>query len=703
MRTLLTVATILLAVTARAGTPLEDATVEDQTATALVHRTATAALVGDVGALDDAVADVDRLDQARGDQSLSRTGLADDIRLLAAAHRPTRDARLDALHALLDDDPDPVVTRVAHNAVEREDDAAAADQLLQDDRHNRRATVVNDAVRPLGVFSGAAFLAALNPFILAGSAVDSLATTAVNLYHYNDLSPREREALVRYRRQLSRDPDTAATPDILDAVREINARRNTALCADTVTAARKAFDDEDLDRAQFYVMSASALDGCDDRIAKTRERVAAALARREAETEAARWPADDLRLPTGEERDAYQGLAAATVLGDPARMMTAAQAFAQRYPDSDHHPAAVLTVGVARDLAGHREGAEEALQDIAGKKSGPGRIATAMLASPRFQRLDLITSAERRHGREVAEYVLVGGQVDGRTALYTATQFGAQGMQAAESFGVFNVIGMVTRAWSAWRKDPASNQAIIDQGEQFLAREPEAPEAAEVHERLATAYERAGASDRALLHYRAVANPDPKRLAALEEKVAERLLENARKGDGEPALLEVIVRYYPMTDAAEQARTALAALPRRGEVAISRDVLLAHPSLMGPSALDLAPALVDGKLENGELADAGVTVGAVGLSLKLRDPDGGADRTETRPLGPEQCARARAAAEDALYASALAKDPNAGEMGRFERFIPFYIAGSLDENGGVSVAPGLKVRPDRSGDRPLYE
>jgi hypothetical protein len=277
-------------------------------------------------------------------------------------------------------------------------------------------------------------------------------------------------------------------------------------------------------------------------------------------------------------------------------------------------------------------------------------------------------------------------------------------VQAAESFGIFNVIGMVTRAWSAWRKDPASNQAIIDEGEQFLAREPDAPEAPQVHERLATAYERAGVYDRALLHYRALGSPDPKRLGALEEKVAERLLENARKGAGEPALLEVIVRYYPMTDAAEEARKALAALPHPGDVPLSLDVLLAHPSLLGPRALDLSPALVDGKLENGELADAGVTVGPEGLSLKLRDPDGGPDRTETRPLGPEACSRARAAAEDALYASALSKDPNDGEVGRLERYIPFYIAGSIDEGGGVSVAPGLKVRPpDKSGDRPLYE
>jgi hypothetical protein len=167
-------------------------------------------------------------------------------------------------------------------------------------------------------------------------------------------------------------------------------------------------------------------------------------------------------------------------------------------------------------------------------------------------------------------------------------------------------------------------------------------------------------------------------------------------------LLAAIVQHYPTTDAAEKARTALKAMPRSGEVPLSRDVLLAHPGLLGPTALDLSPALLDDKLANGELADGGVTVGPQALTLKLKNPDGGDDRTETRPITVEVYARARAAAEDALYASALSADPNAGEVGRFEKYIPFFIAGSVEENG-VSVAPGLKLRRDTSEDRPLYQ
>src|SRR5207247_6552589 len=90
--------------------------------------------------------------------------------------------------------PQPLVRRLAEHELEV-DEAATADRLLADDRHNRRAAVLNDAVRPLGIFSGGALLAALNPFLLAGSAADSVITTAVNLWHYDRLSTPEREAL----------------------------------------------------------------------------------------------------------------------------------------------------------------------------------------------------------------------------------------------------------------------------------------------------------------------------------------------------------------------------------------------------------------------------------------------------------------------------------------------------------------------------
>src|SRR5262249_19846213 len=157
-----------------------------------------------------------------------------------------------------------------------------------------------------------------------------------------DLSPREREALVRYRRQLERGPHTTAAPDIVDAVRSIGERRAKALCADSVDRAKEALERDDLDAARFFVADASRLPKCDAQPDATRERLAKALAKRAARTEAARWPADDLRQPEGEERADYEAVADATVLADPAVMMEASQRFTRRHPDSDWVPGATL-------------------------------------------------------------------------------------------------------------------------------------------------------------------------------------------------------------------------------------------------------------------------------------------------------------------------------------------------------------------------
>src|SRR5207244_1248934 len=79
-------------------------------------------------------------DEARRDAGLPPTGLADDARYLAAGLVPTRDAQREALHAVLEAHPDPLVRRLAEHELEV-DEAATADRLLADDRHNRRAAL----------------------------------------------------------------------------------------------------------------------------------------------------------------------------------------------------------------------------------------------------------------------------------------------------------------------------------------------------------------------------------------------------------------------------------------------------------------------------------------------------------------------------------------------------------------------------------
>ena len=695
---------VLLAGVARGEDLLEEATkadgaIEERVRLVLAHRLEGKAevLAADVDALES-------LDAERDANGLPRTGLTDDVRYLAAGLEPTRDAQRKALRLVLARRPDPIVRKCAETRL-ASDDAAAADQLLVDDRHNRRAGVVNDFVRPLGIFSGGAFLAAANPFLLAGSALDSVATTAVNLWHYNRLSRQEREALVRYKSLLGRDPDTEEAPEIARAIHRLGKKRAETLCTDTLDLGKKALDANDLDHAAYYLRSAHRQDdACADRAAKLLERANEALARRDVKEAAARWPVDDAPYPkTPAESEDYEALLVATTLGDPGAIVAAANRFTTRHPDSEFEPGARYAVAVARDLAGHHDEARSALQDVARDDSSVGRHVAALVDSPDWNRLAALDDAERRHRRDRVRYVLLGGKMDGRSAMYTAAQFGASGMQAAESFGIFNVIGVLERAWQAWRKDPVSNQAIIDRGEELLAHGAQGTDAVDVHLRLADAYERAGNYGRALMHLQATPDPDAKRIAKLEGKLADKLLDDAEHaGSGDRALLETIVQHFGDTKAAEKARKKLADRPGDGDTVISREVLEANPSLAGPRGLDLDPRLLDGDHANGELADGGVTLADGEMRLVLYNTDGPGQHNETRPLDHDTFLRARAAAQEALYERILTAERKDDDVGKYERYVPFYIQGTVGD-GGVYVYPGVKMRRDRTENPELYE
>jgi tetratricopeptide (TPR) repeat protein len=694
---------LLAAGAGRADDLLGDAAATDALIETRVRSLAVHGMLRDADALRSDVEALDALDERRRDDGLAATGLGDDARYLAAALAPTRDAQREALHDVLDAHPDTAVRRLAEYRLEA-DDAAAADGLLADDRHNRRAGLLNDAVRPLGVFSGTTFLAAINPLLLAGSALDSVVTTAINLWNYDRLSTAEREALARYRELLEREPHTADAPEIARAIRRLGAKRAAAVCKETIALGTKALDAHDLDDATFYLRDASRLDGCADTARKPLDRLAEALAVHTAAEDAGRWPVDDPPQPSspGEAED-YRDVLVAAAAGEPGAMVATARRFRERHDDSDLGASAALTIAAARDLAGHHDEAREALAEVArADGTAAGREAKGLLAMPDMNRLEAVSDAERRHTRDTVRYVLLGGGPDGRTAMYSAFQLGAAGLQAAQSIGMFNVIGVLTRAWKAWRQDPVSNQAIIDRGEEYLAREPHSSDAPAVHARLAEAYERAQEYGRALMHLRETPDPDPKRIAALEDKMAADLLKDAERKGGDPVLLAGIVRHFGTTKAADEARKKLESRPPDGETVLSRDVLVANPVLLGPAALDLDPRLLDGDRDNGELADEGVTLVGGEMRLALQD-DHGDPRTETRPLSAEAYARARAAAQEALYTRTLTADRRDADTGRFERYVPFFLQGSVDANGGVSVYPGVKMRQYKSEDRQLYE
>src|SRR5207244_4387214 len=114
------------------------------------------------------VADLEARDEARRDAGLPPTGLADDARYLAAGLVPTRDAQREALHAVLEAHPDPLVRRLA--AHEREA-LARYRALLEREPQTRDAPEIVRAIQRLGTKRAAALCA--DTLALAKKALDT--------------------------------------------------------------------------------------------------------------------------------------------------------------------------------------------------------------------------------------------------------------------------------------------------------------------------------------------------------------------------------------------------------------------------------------------------------------------------------------------------------------------------------------------------
>jgi len=201
--------------------------------------------------------------------------------------------------------------------------------------------------------------------------------------------------------------------------------------------------------------------------------------------------------------------------------------------------------------------------------------------------------------------------------------------------------------------------------------------------------------------YAASLNASPTTVEAMRQTLLPQLFAEAQKtNDG--VLLAGIAEKFGGTEAGEKAKKILDEKGTPGELVLGRDLLLEHPDLLGPDALDLDPRLLDGDGDNGELADGGVTLAPGELRLALRDHGSSDERVETRTLEPEPYSRARAAAQEVLYTRLLTTEKNP-DAGRFERYVPFFVTGTVDPGGGFYVYPGVKTRKYQSEDQKLYE
>jgi hypothetical protein len=686
LRTVVALALGLAATEGRATSLLDDLDRTRAEADDTARAVAVATFENDAGALRRLTDRLAREDAARRVAHQPPTGLHDEAQLLAITLLPSAAARRQPLDDLIDRSRGDL-QRLARG-LRASDDTARTTRLLRDDRHDRRAALVNDAIRPFGL--GSNLLAIVNPVLLAGSALDTVIATTRNVLRYDRLTVRERDALATYHAAVARSAGSERNPELARATQKLTAKRRLALCKRALAEADAALEAGALARAATRLRAAADLESCET--AEVQARLASDERAAVAARDAATWPSSEAALPrSAAEEAAWRTLAVAMVEADPPRIDRTAVALERLDDDGPLAPGAQLSRAVALDLRGQRAAAQDELEDLADDATPIGQYATGVLTGPGFGEAEALADAERAHRTKVARYVALGGTT-GTNALQSAAHVAAYGVSGVQSLGISNAIGLLARAYRAWRHDPAPNDTVIARGETYLVRHPGASDRDEVRDRLATAYERAERYDRALLHVRAMTDPDLDDVERLEDKLADQMLERARRSDADPALLVAVATHFPSTDAAETARTALEKRLAQSGMTLTREQLEHHPDLLGPDGLDLAPGLLDGREANGELASDGIALRATELELHLENTDDGEPQLERRTLDVPAARRVYAAGETLLYREALARKDAGEERGRFEDYIPFFVTGTFGDSG-VNMYPGIKLRP----------
>jgi hypothetical protein len=680
-RIVLPLVVLLAAASVHAGLLLDDIADEQRALEHALKGAVVAALDGDPGALDRALG---RLPAADARQ------LEPALRLLVIARTDDPAARDDTARALLCRWDGPIADR--HRAhLDSIDAARVATRLDRDERHDRWAGAVNDAVRPFGL--GTNLLAVVNPVLLAGSALSSALNTAAHIRHAKRASMRERAALASYRRAVAVSPTGRLDPRQARSAERLATRVRAENCRALRETIENAADTGRLAHARYLVGSPAAAP-CTAEIEPIRRRVDDVSGLEMRRRKAADWPAARAHLPASTlEWSRYETAARATVIPDPAAMKRSAALLVADRSKTSLGPGAELLIATAHALDGDQAGADERLESVASRGGTTAATARTLLASRAHHDAHAVEKAEGAHRRAVARYVLIGPAVGARSLLQGAAQTGAYGLAGLGTLGIANAIGVLTRAFSAWRRDPASNSEVITRGEAYLERHPDGEDADRVRERLVRAYERTARYERALLHYLALPAPDGDRVRDLENALANAMLARARTSTGDPTLLRAIVTHYPASPAAETAREALGSRDPLGGVRVTREQLEAVPTLLGATGLGLPPGLLDGQRDNGELHDDGIRVTPHAIELALEDRDD--ERAlETLPLDAAAAARVRATLAEVVLA-ARTRDDAKGEAGRWERYVPIYVAGAVGDDG-VSVRPAIKMRPFRS-------
>jgi hypothetical protein len=490
-------------------------------------------------------------------------------------------------------------------AVINHDDLNQADQLMRQSSTNQWGGIFNRLL-------GSVDLAGVASGNYIGAAAETVIAQVYALAD-RDMSIEERRALARHLEHLKRFPNDPRNAEILRQVEGIEGKKKNILVKKQLAKGDEALDKGELDSALFYYEMASFIDPQSQAAMRALQK-ATALHQEQQEART-KGPASGTEgsSPIDQERDVRELLSALS-LRDPALIERHAVDLGKKHSGKPLEDAALDTEAVALELKGQHEAAKKILDQLARSSKIPDlqKRAAALLQSREYNLLGTFRDARHERRVESVKYVLLSEDLLKKNLLYAAGAMAAAGPGGAATLGAINALMIGNNLFTVLSNNPISAQPVIDAGMAYIRTHPQSENTSEVYTVLADAYEERGMFEKAA-HFHKLGGASSEKLAALKEKAANAMLSAAAKSKSRGTkeyYWTTIIDEYPESPAAAEATKKLAELVKNDNqgLRMSKQFLMEHPELHGPSGLGLKASLFDGNPRNMELADRGVNL-----------------------------------------------------------------------------------------------
>ena len=574
----------------------------------------------------------------------------------------------------------------------QQDEYLAALSLLRQNRYNNYTSGLNRASSAVSSL----FQGQMQP--LFQLPIDLIYGT----FRVSQSSPLERKASFL----LNQSEKKYSAPPNSEEYKKLNARfsekRKKQLFKQEYNLGKLNLRREFLDTALFHFQNALVLNPQSEKIKKKIEAVHSLKARQNRKYLAAMSVlAGEEYFHSKEEESAYGTLVNAVAAGNASLIFERARKFNNKYPQSNYADDASYAAPLAVFYSAKKEDFFKEARQIPRNypRTNAADYAREIIANPNMNSILAVEQAEKARAAELRKFILFGARSTDEQIYMVSSGAAGAPQSAAQNLGVFFALDVAVRGVQSIFSAPVPADNVMDAAAIYVREFPYNKASLELRKKLATLSQKQGQYEKTLQYAKSAGDYSPEYLKKLEDRYARHLfvlISQHEDSEQKTRHLSRLVAEYPNAPVVKQAKAELDRLGYESahEFRISRADLIAYPELRLHTGLDLDPALIDGRRENGEITAEGIRALKDGPIIYHIESEG-ADRVIA--MNPEQRELLKLKFEEIRSGSTKSGEKDEKK----EKPFPLEVAGGVGSRG-AEASPAFGKIPYLYDDLDLY-